>query len=200
MLCWGGICWICTIVVPLEAILGFKQLTTCWNNSSTAKAWSRMCMHIYDLVTLCQMCKNETMASAGLLQPLPIPDRVWQHISMDFIEGLPPWHRKSVIFVVVNRLSKYVHFLSLKHPYTSLDVAQLFMNGVFWLHGLPFDSDRDVNFLSKFWQEFFKLQQVNLHMSPTYHPYSDGQTEVVNRCLEFYLRCMVANRPKEWRK
>lgn len=53
-------------------------------------------------------------------------------------------------------------------------------------------------FISHFWQEFFRLQHVSLHMSTAYHPQSDGQTEVVNRCLEGYLRCMTGEKPMDW--
>nr|XP_009790845.1 PREDICTED: uncharacterized protein LOC104238238 [Nicotiana sylvestris] len=59
-------------------------------------------------------------------------------------------------------------------------------------------SDRDVVFLSKFWQSLFYVQGVQLHHSTIYHPQSDGQTEVVNKCLEGYLRCMCIDRPKDW--
>nr|XP_016475408.1 PREDICTED: uncharacterized protein LOC107797068 [Nicotiana tabacum] len=105
---------------------------------------------------------------------------------MDFIEGLPKAHGKEVIFVVVDRLSKAVHFMALKHPYTALEVAQIFIDDVFKLLGMPktIVSNRDVVFTSKFWKELFKLQKVSLLTSTTYHPQTDGQTEVVNRRLQ----------------
>lgn len=123
-------------------------------------------------------------------------------MSLDFIEGLPISNGKSTILVVVDHLTKYAHFMSLGHPYTALSVAQVFLDYVFKLHGLPLIliSDRDKVFMSNFWSDFFKLQGVELHMSTTYHPQSDGQTEVVNRCLETYLRCMCGDQPTEWSK
>jgi len=119
---------------------------------------------------------------------------------MDFIEGLPKSRGKDSILVVVDRLSKYAHFLPLAHPFTAAIVAQLYFERIFKLHGLPkiIVIDRDRIFLSKFWQELFSLLKVALHMSSAYHPQSDGQFEVVNRCLEGYLRCMTGEKPREW--
>lgn len=151
---------------------------------------------------VCQKNKPDLAAYPGLLQPLPIPSKVWDQISMDFIEGLPPSNGKHVILVVVDRLSKYAHFLALSHPYTAIDVAQVFLDNIFKLHALPstITSDRDPIFISKVWSELFQLQGVALNKSTTYHPQSDGQTEVVNKCLETYLRCMCLDQPSTWSK
>ena len=103
--------------------------------------------------------KHETCRLAGLLQPLPIPSKPWFDISMDFVEGLPKSHRMDVVFVVVDRLTKYVHFIALSHPYSASKVAALFVQHVFKLHGMPSSivSDRDLAFTSLFWFELMRL-------------------------------------------
>ena len=86
---------------------------------------------------VCECNKGETVKSPGTLQPLPIPPTIWRDISMDFITSLPKSRNKSVIMVVIDRLSKYAHLCALQHPFTTSIVAQLFMDRVFKLHGMP---------------------------------------------------------------
>lgn len=102
--------------------------------------WHGMHKEVQNYVRNCQVCqrnKYDLAAKPGLLQPLPVLEGVWMSISMDFIEGLPPSNHKHTILVVVDRLSKNAHFLALSHPYTALEVAQVFMDNVFKLHGMP---------------------------------------------------------------
>jgi len=87
----------------------------------------------------------------GLLQPLPMPEGVWRDLSMDFIEGLPKPDGYNII-LVVDRLTKFAHFVALKHPYTTAIVAKVFLDNVVKLHGLPNSivTNRDTIFLSHF--------------------------------------------------
>ncbi|RVW48758.1 Transposon Tf2-8 polyprotein [Vitis vinifera] len=165
--------------------------------------WPSMRRSVHQYVAACDVCqkaKAETMSPAGLLQPLPIPCQVWDDITMDFIDGLPRSDGKTSIMVVVDRLSKSAHFIAIAHPYTAKTLANKFVEGVVKLHGMPRSiiSDRDPVFISNFWQEFLKLSGTKLRMTSAYHPQSDGQTEVVNRCIEQYLRCFVHHKPRHW--
>ncbi|KAH9724161.1 hypothetical protein KPL70_007389 [Citrus sinensis] len=124
----------------------------------------------------------------------------WDDISLDFIEGLPSSHGKDSIMVIVDRFSKSAHFIALSHPFSAKIVAEKFVEHVIKLHGMPKSiiSDRDPIFVSKFWQEFFTMSGTKLKLSSAYHPQTDGQTEVVNCCLEQYLRCFVHQWPRKW--
>lgn len=155
--------------------------------------WVREC-------AVCQETKGENMKKPGLLQPLAIPQVPWREIAMDFITGLPKSQGFEVIWVVVDRFSRYAHFVALQHPISAKGLAQTFFDNIYKLHGLPESivSDRDSLFLSEFWQNLFKICGTRLCMSTAYHPQSDGCTERVNQCLEQYLRGMSSQVPKKW--
>ena len=151
---------------------------------------------------VCQQVKHVTRKSAGLLQPISPPTGIWEDLSMDFITHLPSSHSFTVILVVVDRFSKGPHLGALPTQFTAFKVATLFLDIVCKLHGFPSSiiSDRDPVFINSFWRELFKLSGTTLRMTTAYHPQSDGQTEVMNRSVEQYLRSFVHKRPKEWHK
>ena len=104
---------------------------------------------------------------------------------MDFIVRLPKEGNKLVIMVIVDHLSKYAHFCALPPSFTLSLVAQVFIDQIFKLHGMPTSivSDRDPTFISHFWQELFKLKGTKLNMSTSYHPQTNDQIEEWNRIL-----------------
>jgi len=137
--------------------------------------WESMRQDIKIFVECCLVCqqtKYSTRKPGGLLQPLPIPSNIWEDISLDFITGLPCSGGYSVLLVVVDRFSKYVHLGALPTTFTAYKVAELFVNIVCKHHGLPKSiiSDRDPIFVSKFWSDLFKFSGTMLRMSTTYHP------------------------------
>lgn len=102
--------------------------------------------------------------------------------------------------MVIDKFTKFAKFIPLSHPFSALTVAQAFLTNVYEVFGMPkvIISDRDRIFTSALWQELFKLADVKLNMSSSYHPQTDGQTERLNQCVETYLRCAVHACPTKW--
>ncbi|GAA0163820.1 hypothetical protein LIER_19596 [Lithospermum erythrorhizon] len=102
--------------------------------------WKGLKKDIAQFVSSCDVCqrhKHELLPSPGLLSHVAIPSSAWSQISMDFIERLPKSRSLNVILVVVDRYTKYAHFIPLYHPFTAHSVAQLFLDNIYKLHGLP---------------------------------------------------------------
>jgi hypothetical protein len=99
----------------------------------------------------------------------------------------------SIILVIIDRFTKYNHFFPIKHSFTAASIAQIFLDNIVKLHGIPktIVSDKDKVFTSYFWTEVFKLLHTELKLSSDYHPQTDGQMERVNQCLEMFLHCLV---------
>jgi hypothetical protein len=149
---------------------GHCGIAATYNKVKALFAWPNMKQAVKEYVNQCQVCqqaKPEHTKLPGLLQPLPIPEQAWHTISMDFVEGLPKSKGYDTILVVVDKLTKYGHFLPLAHPFAALTIAKLFHNNVYKLHGLPqvIISDPDKVFTSTLWRELFRLSERTL-MSP----------------------------------
>jgi IS30 family transposase len=114
-----------------------------------------------------------------LLKQLPIPDRPWHSISMDFIEPLLTSDGSDSILVIVDRLSKQGIFIPTTIHCTTEDLALLFIIHVFSKHGIPehVTSDRGPEFVFRFFRALAKALDMTLHYTSGYHPEGDGQTE-----------------------
>jgi hypothetical protein len=84
-----------------------------------------------------QCNKIEHLHLVGLLQPLAVPSGVWLNIALDFVIGIPKVGDKSVILIVVDRFSKYAHFITLSHPYSATTISMAFIDTIVWLHNVP---------------------------------------------------------------
>ena len=157
------------------------------------EAYVRTCL-------VCQQDKVEQRQPRSLLEPLPIAERPWDSVIMDFIIGLPKLEDNDFIIVVVDRFSKYATFIAAPTDCTAEETARLFLKHVVKYWGLPkyIISDRDPRFTGKFWTELFKLMGSELHFSTSFHPQTDGQTERVNALLELYLRHFVSANQRDW--
>ncbi|KAL0547191.1 hypothetical protein IC582_017119 [Cucumis melo] len=166
--------------------------------------WRNMKREVAEFVSKCLVCqqvKAPRQKPAGLLQPLSIPEWKWENVSMDFITGLPRTLKGfTVIWVVVDRLTKSAHFVPGKSTYTASKWAQLYMSEIVRLHGVPVSivSDRDARFTSKFWKGLQTAMGTRLDFSTAFHPQTDGQTERLNQVLKDMLRACALEFPGSW--
>lgn len=145
--------------------------------------WPKMFGDVTKIVTKCVTCKViKSSFKPGPYTPLPVPERPWEDVSMDFIVALPRTQRgKDAIMVVVDRFSKMAHFIPFHKTDDASNVADLYFREIVRLHGIPktIVFDRDLKFLSYFWNTLWRKVDTKLLFSTSHHP----QMEVTNRTL-----------------
>jgi transposase InsO family protein len=165
--------------------------------------WFGMRKDVHRYIRNCHVCQRSRTPRhqpSGVLRPLPIPQKPWTSISMDFVTGLPWSEGYDAIWVVIDRLTKMRHFVPCRTTTTAHDLADLFLNNIWRLHGLPDDiiSDRGTQFASDFWQQLCSRLKITPRLSTAFHPETDGQTERANATMEQYLRAYVSHQQDDW--
>ena len=176
-----------------SAIAGHLGFDKTYSSLLRTVYWPRLARDTRQYVATCESCqrnKHSNPHPAGLMQPLPTPQQRWETVTMDFIVQLPLTPRG---FDAITVLSKQAHFVPSRTKDTASDVARIFFDNVFRLHGMPttFVSDRDSKFTSRFWKELHRLLDAKLAMSTVFHPQTDGQTEKANQTLESILCAFI---------
>jgi len=164
-------------------------------------------------VATCLQCQGKAVhrhKPYGKLEPLPIPTNVatdpFKEISLDWITGLPEskqnrsGQRFNAILTIVDRLTKYALFIPTRDDTSAADFAELFFEVVECRFGTPNGvvSDRDSRITSDSWREVCVYKILKRKMSTAFHPQTDGQSEVLNRIVEDYLRAYTADEPASW--
>ena len=185
---------------------GHAGRTITYQRLSAHYYWQNMTGSVARYVKACHPCKRSKayrQAKQGLLKPLPIPERYFQEITVDFITPLPVCKRNGKnyqhIMVVVDRLSKTKKFIGLD----ALDVDTVVQGFIEWIwrtEGFPamIISDRGTQFIADFWKRLSKRVNTHLKWSSANHPETDGQTEIVNSDLKQYLRAFCNYQLDDW--
>ena len=148
----------------------------------------------------CQHNKNCTEQPAGKVISNSIPEKPCVHISADFITKLPLAQGYNSILVVVDWLTKMVYFVPTMEKTLAEELARLFRDNVWKLHGLPEStiSDKGPQFMAGLIRELNEMLGIKSKLSMAFHPQTDGQTERVNQELEQYLRMFIDHWQKQW--
>ena len=128
---------------------------------------------------LCQRMKNRMEELAGKLKLSEVPEKLWLHLTVDFITKLPVVVGKDAILVVCDWLSKMMHFVATTKGTSTEDLARLFRDNMWKLHGLPESVVlvRGPQFAAELTKELNKMLGIETRLSTAFHPQMDGQTE-----------------------
>ena len=148
---------------------------------------------------LYQRMKNRTEEPAGKLKLSEVPQKMWTHLTVDFITKLLVVAGKDAILVVCDRLSKMTHFVATTEGTSAERLVRLYWDNVWKLHGLPESmvSDRGPQFVAELMKELNKMLRIKTKLLTAFHPQTDGQTERMNQELEQYLRFFIEHRQKD---
>jgi transposase InsO family protein len=157
--------------------------------------WPRLSQDVRKFIRNCNVCGRTAVwreKKRGLLKPLPIPERMWSELSIDFITNLPPSgpDQATNIMVVTDRLFKGVILAPMASNITEA-VAERLMVSLIRHNDLPraIVSDRGPQFVSLMWKRICELLRITRRLSTAYHPETDGATERRNQVIEHYFRC-----------
>jgi transposase InsO family protein len=162
--------------------------------------WRHDTLRYVDNCLVCKRTKIWRDKTPGLLQPLPIPDRPWQHLSMDFRSFPKDRHGFDSVFVIVDRLSKRPISIPCYKTTSAKDMARIFVETIYRWKGPPdsITSDRGGQFVSEFWDEVCKTLGIKIKLSTSHHPQTDGQTEIANQYMAIKLRPFVNFYQDNW--
>ena len=165
--------------------------------------WPGLASDICLYTSRCDRCtrfKGSNTKPAGSAVPLQPSMMPWVDVSMDFITDLPPSNGFNSILTVIDRFSKETEFIPCKKTATALDTAKLYLFHVWKDHGLPCTivSDRGPQFTSQVMTDLCKWLRISPKLSTVHHPQTDGQTEVMNREVQQYLRLFCADKQEHW--
>jgi hypothetical protein len=165
--------------------------------------WPGMARHTKEFVKTCDICqkiKHRRHAPLGLIRAIPVPEKPFDIVSMDFITDLPESSGFSAALVIVDKLTKYGTFIACRKQIDEVETAQLFVNRIIVPYGVPrgIITDRDSRWTGDFWKEVSAALGSNRQLTTSYHPQADGQTEILNQTLEVSLRAYIDSDRSNW--
>lgn len=165
--------------------------------------WRGMLADLQRFIRNCHQCRRADVPrdkTPGLLHPLPIPERPWQHVTMDYKSQPKDKHGFNNVFVVMDRLSKQSICTPCYKTATAENMASMYIQHIYRYYGAPVSiiSDRGPQFVSHLWREFCRILGIQLKLSTAFHPQTDGQTEIMNQYLDQRLRPFVSYYQDNW--
>ncbi|KAJ6436802.1 retrovirus polyprotein [Purpureocillium lavendulum] len=166
--------------------------------------WPGLDADARQFVRNCDVCGRSNVwreKRRGLLKPLPVPERIWSELSIDFVTDLPPTksNGSTNMMVLTDRLSKSVVLESLR-DITAETTARALMRNVLQHHGIPaaIVTDRGTQFTSRMWKRLCELLRIKQRLSTAWHPETDGATERANQEVERYIRIFTTYAQDDW--